>query len=120
MQAAADKAAEEAAAEAELERVRSERALDHLAEIWLDMETTDAWVQLAQKLREHEAATKKRRFADYLAGEPVNQREIDYDRGLFAGLKYPFDIMDGARGRLAKRDRKVAEPEQEEEVDHWS
>jgi hypothetical protein len=42
--------AAEARKQLEAQRKRSERALDHLAEIWVEMANTDAWEQLQIEL----------------------------------------------------------------------
>lgn len=119
MQAAAHAQAEEAAAEEERQRILSERALDHLAEIWIEMSRTDAWREMMLKLEQAEVAAKKRRFDDMMLGKAVDQRDIDYARGYVDGLHYPLEILKTAQGRLNQRDQKVAEPVQPEE-DHWA
>ncbi len=93
---------------------RSKRALDHAAELWLEMSGTEGWKLLSRELANQETKLRKLRLDSMMDGFPINQREIDYDRGLVDGLKRPALILETARRRLENRDKKNIQPEVEE------
>jgi hypothetical protein len=107
--------AAEARKQLEAQRKRSERALDHLAEIWVEMANTDAWEQLQIELgRQAEKAKSLVTGAMFDRDDPVNQRDIDHARGVIEGLSRPMQIINTARDRLIARDTPAPQPEPEE------
>lgn len=93
-------------------RVLSQRALQHRAEMYVELAKGDAFKSILGEL-----ATKKERmnreFADgLLAGEAVNQRQIDYDRGFIDGLGYISKMIEGAENLLKRVDREAARQEE--------
>jgi hypothetical protein len=107
--------AAEAKRQLEAQRQRSERALDHLAEIWVELASTDAWEQLEIELgRQAEKARILVTTAMFDRDDPVNQRDIDHARGVIEGLSRPQQIIQTARARLIARDTPAPEPEPEE------
>lgn len=95
------------------QRQLSERALDHLAEIWLEMSATDAFQQMMMELDGQARSRKQQRLDRLMAGDPVNQRDIDYERGLIDGLRRPLLIIETARRRVERPEQveQTAEPE---------
>lgn len=137
MEASITKQAREKAAAAEVEAIalseeeieaakqaakeRSERALDHIAEIWMEMAATEAFGLLVDEL-ERQAVSHRRVLLDqaFESGLEISQRDVDYDRGLTDGLRRIRVVIDTARRRLEKKDGKTSEPETtEEEVKYW-
>lgn len=98
----------------ETARQRSQRALDHIAEIWVEMAATPAWQQLERDLE-----ARITQLEGYLteavltSDEPVNQRAVDSARGEIEGLRRPMRMIATARRRLEKKDE---EPESEPET----
>ena len=105
----------------ERERDRSERALDHLAEILVDMAKTDAWRHLARLLEDEQTKTHARHLNDLLAGKDLSQRDIDVSRGRIEGLKTPLLVIERAKERLAQREQgqQGSEPDDYEERTYW-
>ena len=123
--AAHDKAAAAAAEEKTPEQLvdeakeKSERALDHIAELWLEMSRTEAWQLLADELvkqaTRHRQEILNQAFDD---GLTIEQRDVDYDRGFWDGLHRASQILAVARKRLEGKD--TSEPETiEEEAKFW-
>jgi hypothetical protein len=107
--------AAEARRQLEEQRKRSERALDHLAEIWVEMASTDAWAQLEIELgRQAEKAKSLVTASLFDRDEEASQRDIDHARGLIEGLARPHQIIQTARARLIAREQPAPEPEPDE------
>lgn len=109
--------------EAERQQELSARALQHRAELLVETAKTDGFGMV---LRELDAKRERMRktFADMaFAGEAVDQRQIDYDRGFIDGLAYIGKMIEGAENVLKRLDRESSaesEPENDDpEGDLW-
>lgn len=113
---AAEEPKEEEAAEASR---RSERALDHIAELWVEMAETEAFQLLEQELGKQATRHRQTILDEAFAGKfAVNQRDIDYDRGLHDGLHRARVVIETARRRLERKETRTPETA-EEEVTYW-
>ena len=115
-----DATPEQVEAEVAARREKSERALDHIAELWLEMSRTEAWQLLADELvkqaTRHRQVILNQAFDDGLS---IEQRDVDYDRGFWDGLHRASEIIAVARKRLEKKEN-PSEPETtEEEAKFW-
>jgi hypothetical protein len=100
---------------AEAAREKSERAIDHIAELWVELSRMEAWQLLEQELQAQ--AQKHRKVLTDQAfeqGLTIEQRDVDYDRGLWDGLHRATQVIATARKRLEKKDAK-SEPETTED-----
>lgn len=99
---------------------QSERALRHAAEQLASLKRLEPWQFLKDTI-----AKKRVRMAEMVAqrilGDPnftaeLAQRQIDHDRGYVAGMKYVFDVVDGAERTLSGA--RSSKPDEAEE-DFW-
>lgn len=106
-------------------RELSQRALQHRAELFVEMSKTDAFAQLLRELD----GKKKRMEADFAArlrvGDLVDQRQVDYDRGFMDSLDYVPRIIEGAENLLKKLDAAAereleSQSEPDDEGDLWN
>lgn len=91
------------------EKERSDRALDHIAEIMVEMSKTDAWQQMERILNEQETVIHGSRLQALMDGEALSQRDLDEDRGKIKGLRVPMLIIARAHQRLEDRDKRQPE-----------
>ena len=129
--------AEEAAAALEAQRQeeqqRSERAVLHVAELWVAMFASPAGVQLLMEM-DRQAEKQKRLMLAGVVSEPapftdqkattppVSQRDIDFGNGVLEGLSRVRQVQRTAESLLEKRDRKAEDPTETEtdEPGVWS
>ena len=125
----ADAALEEQARE---DRERSERAVLHVAELWVAMFNSPAGEQLLMEM-DRQAAKQKQIMLGNVISEPapfteqkthtppVSQRDIDFGNGVLEGLSRVRQVRATAEALLRKRDTKAEQPEPEtEEKGVWS
>lgn len=93
----------------------TERALRHRAEIFVELSKVDSFQELMREKDRKIAKMNKDFAAGLLAGQEVNQRQVDYDRGFIHGLEYLDKVIEAAHNKLARIDReresRVEEPD---------
>ncbi len=121
--------AEEAAAALEQQRQeeqqRSERAVLHVAELWVAMFKSPAGQQLLMEM-DRQAEKQKQIMLGSVVNEPaaftdqkattppVSQRDIDFGNGVLEGLSRVRQVQRTAESLLEKRDRKADQPDETE------
>lgn len=108
---------------AEEQRVLSQRALQHRAEMLVEMSKTDAFQALQRELEARKARMHAAFSARLMIGDEVDQRQVDYDRGFIDGLGYIDKMLEGATNLLKRLDREAdGEPtsEPDDEGDNWA
>lgn len=99
-----------------------ERAVQHVAELWVQMGKTEAFQLLLTELERMGTRYRQLRFDSIMRGEAIDQREVDYERGLISGLQRPALILQTAENAILKSERLAEEVEAtaaEEEVKFW-
>jgi hypothetical protein len=99
---------------------RSDRALDHIAEILVEMGASDAFKWLETDLNGRIAELEERLRRHVLEDDEYDQRAVDRARGEIEGLRRPRIMIDTATRRLEKKDEPESEPETTtEETRYW-
>ncbi len=103
---------------------KTERAAYHISELFVEMSGTDAWKQFEQLLTVEEEKQRAALIGLLMLDKtgrplpdapPIDQRDVDFARGVLEGMSRPFQIMQTARLVIAKRTKdEPAEPETDE------
>jgi hypothetical protein len=99
-----------------------ERELRREAERMVELRKHPGFTLLLEKI-----ASKEERMDDALVKRikegwldlDLAQRQVDYNRGFVAGMKYPDEVIKGAEEKLRKYDLGVAEEEERDQEDFW-
>jgi hypothetical protein len=98
------------------------RVLQHRAELFTQLAKTDAWQEMERELDRKAERLRKYQLALFAGTDPVDQRQIDHDRGFLTGLSYIKLVVAGAERALQKIDEQLhlTEPDEQEEDDLWA
>lgn len=101
----------------------SQKALRHRAEQLNTLASVEAFKVLraeCEKTAERIAEGLKTLLLLPGPQDPVNQRQIDYNRGYIAGMKHATTDVPSGAARTLQRSEQGNEDESEPEEDYWS
>lgn len=94
-------------------RQMTARALRHRAEQFAQLASFEPYKELLLELGRKEKRMRDLLLGRLMAGEEINQRQLDYDRGFVDGMKYVPTVTAAAERTLERADEAADASESE-------